>query len=263
MIRVETTDELAVDALWSLGAIAVALDDAGLVAGFDNEEDERAALAVLARWPVVRLADDDRWDDAWRRSLTPVTIGPLTVRPAWERGPGITIEPGRAFGSGSHATTRLAIEALLDVVVAGDAVLDVGTGTGVLALAAAQLGARRVLAIDISDEAITVATANVAANRRVDVIAVSQQPLGDVEGAFDVVVANLGGVLTPVALAPDLARCTRRTLIVSGLLDENQGGLSCALVDDALRPHGLEPGTRWSSDGWSARCYRRTDDVNP
>ncbi|HEX7167790.1 MAG TPA: 50S ribosomal protein L11 methyltransferase [Acidimicrobiales bacterium] len=252
--------ELAADALWALGATAVVDDPSSrgraVVGGFACADDATAALAALRdRWAVAVLpAADDSWADAWRAWAKPVTVGRLTIRPAWIDGDGIAIEPGRSFGTGSHPSTRLALAALDRGVSPGTTVLDVGTGTGVLAIAGAVLGASRVVAIDVDAGARAVAAANVAANGCAGVVTVDHRAVGAIRGRFDVVVANLGGVLAPLAIADQLASrvAPGGALIVSGLLAPDAGGLDTRELERALGA----PVDRSTEGDWIALTWR-------
>lgn len=239
----EVEDALA--ALWSLGPGAVEERDGELLAGFGDEVAARVAAAALAaRWAVSvePTPDPADWRDRWRAFAAPVVVGRVTVVPAWldgsdphvptaagsaaERRAGdvvVRLDPGEAFGSGSHPTTRLALAALPRAVRPGASVLDLGSGSGVLAVAAAVLGAGRAVAVDIDPEARRATAENAARNgvtvEVIDLADVQAAPGGDDAAAgppFDVVVANIGaGAL--VDLASTVAPLGRR-LLLTGIL---------------------------------------------
>ena len=224
--------ELASERLWSAGATAVeeqpaAGGEIALMAGFPTADAVVAAAASIPGAQVVEI-DDDSWRDAWRLHAEPVDAGrKMRVVPSWRettlnrgRIP-IAIDPGHCFGSGSHPTTRMLLGLLERFVVgtAGTSVLDVGTGSGILAVAAARLGAARVVAIDIEPDSVPVTTANAAANGVADQVTVSTIPLAAVAERFDVVVANLSAG-TIAELAEGLRAATKEdgVLLLSGLL---------------------------------------------
>jgi ribosomal protein L11 methyltransferase len=146
----------------------------------------------------VRAIDDEDWAHAWKAHFRPFAVGRLWIAPTWDRtappagAAVVAIDPGMAFGTGLHPSTRLCLIALDARLRGGEVVVDVGTGSGILAIAAAQLGARRVLARDTDPLAVRIARANVAHNGVAERVAVD-------EGAFlegvldraDAVVANL------------------------------------------------------------------------
>jgi ribosomal protein L11 methyltransferase len=181
--------------------------------------------AAAARVEAVPVAPID-WTAVSRRHHRPVLVGDrLLVAPPWEvpSAPGreiLVIEPGMAFGTGQHATTRGCLEAI-EHAVGGGAVgsaLDVGTGSGILALALARLGVERVVAIDTDPAVLPLARANLAQNGAARVT-VSRGSVATVEGTFDLVVANLLAeaiVAEAAALAHAVAPGGR--LVVSGLL---------------------------------------------
>ena len=219
------------DWLFQLGARAIEEridgDEPSLVAGFSNDDAALAARSVLQERWACRLEDtgDEReWRDQWLRYLEPIQIGELLVHAPWHdvadvEGPLLSIDPGRAFGSGHHPTTQLAIEALQSIVESDDLVLDAGCGTGILSIAAAQIGARRVTGVDLDHDILAVAEANIAANQVEDRITLSEASLLDLTQRFDVTVANIViGDLRP--LLPTLVDRTERAVIVSGFLDD-------------------------------------------
>lgn len=185
------------------------------------------------------------WEERWREFHRPVRVGPLWIGPAWEAPPpdalAVVIEPARAFGTGGHPTTRLCLELLVELrsEIGAASVLDVGCGSGVLAVAASRLGYRPVQAIDVDPVAVEETRRNAAANEApVDV------SLGDVLAAAlpfaDVAVANVTRE-TVAALAPRL-RC--RLLVASGYLETDPVALA-----------GFGHLRRRAAAGWAADLY--------
>jgi len=180
--------------------------------------------ATLAAVPVPAVD----WEALWRQHHRPVAVGRrLLVAPPWDvpRPAGrevLVIEPGMAFGTGQHATTRACLEAIEAAVGTGQvrSALDVGTGSGVLALALARLGVERVVALDTDPAVVPLARANLARNGAARV-ALLAGPLAAVRGRFDLVVANLLADAI-VAEAGALARAVGPGggLVVSGLVAE-------------------------------------------
>jgi ribosomal protein L11 methyltransferase len=252
-VRVELTVrpsevELVSTRLWAAGAIGVWERPEGLTAWFTRPDPDVPAGSTIMPEP------DRDWQAEWKATIAPVSAGRFTIVPTWladehSAGPDevtLVLDPAGAFGSGHHATTTLCLEALDDLdrdgALAGRRVADVGCGTGILAIAAAKLGAR-VDAVDIDADAVAVAHDNAARND------VTLDPrTGSVEaldGRSEVVVANL---LTDVlvALAPALvAACTDR-LITSGIAAER-----AEVVATALSDAGATVVDRQDRDGWS------------
>ena len=172
-------------------------------------------------------------------------VGPrLVTNPPWEAftpqagDAVVTLDPGMAFGTGTHGTTRLCLEALAGLFEGAAPprrVLDVGTGSGILAIAAAALGAEEVLACDIDAEACRTARENVAANGVADRVEVTDRPLEELTGGFDVVLANIlaeENIRLAELLVSRLA--PGGTLILSGIREEKE-----ALVSAAFGRFGL------------------------
>jgi ribosomal protein L11 methyltransferase len=215
--------------LWALGATAIEERgvDAGvlLVAAFPTASATKEAADAVGG-EVVEV-EPGELVDRWRDYAEPVDVGAaLRVVPAWRPAPtgapgrlDLLIDPGPCFGSGSHPTTRAMLMMLEDIDVDGAIVLDVGTGSGILAVAAARRGAARVEAIDIDPAATAVVSANAGANGVGDVVRASAQPLAAIEDRFDVVLANLSAA-TLVDLGADLIRVTAPggVLALSGML---------------------------------------------
>lgn len=204
-------------------------------------------LGVDGTWEPVAHRD---WTAEWREGLEPVTIGAITVAPPWRRddvpatGHVLVIEPGRAFGTGHHETTAACLGALQELDVRTKRVLDVGTGSGVLALAAALLGAGEVVAVDVDPVAVSTARANARVNGLpVDVRHGSLRAAGN--RSFDVVTANLD-TTTLTALAEGLAATLADdgTLVASGIAAGRQDPVIAALADAGLLVTP-RPGREW------------------
>jgi ribosomal protein L11 methyltransferase len=205
---------------------------------------------VLVQVSGEPVADD--WAERWKRFHEPVLIGErVFVRPPWAGPPAealdLVIDPGQAFGTGAHPTTRLSLELLLDVEPDGS-FADVGCGSGVLAIAAARLGFAPVAAVDNEAAAIEATRANAAANgvtldrlERMDLR--SERP-----PAARTVAANL---MRPLLLhLAELPEERPRSLIVSGLLDEEAAEVAAAFAP-------LHERRRLSAQGWSALLLSR------
>jgi ribosomal protein L11 methyltransferase len=214
--------------------------------------DLRAAAGeALVEVSTSEVADD--WSERWREFHRPLVLpGRLTVRPPWEQAGetpiDLVIDPGQAFGTGAHATTRLCLELLLSLD-AGGSFLDLGCGSGVLALTAARLGFGPVLAVDNDPLSVEAAAANARRNgsslevRRLDLRA-QAVPYADT------VAANLLG---PLLLTwAGLMREVPRRVIASGLLVSEAD-----VVADAFAAHGLVERARGASGEWAALLLER------
>ncbi|UBV43550.1 50S ribosomal protein L11 methyltransferase [Deinococcus taeanensis] len=195
------TREDHLNLLWEAGATGLE-ERAGLIRAYF---DEQTPLPDAVRDGEWRQEADQDWLAEFKANLRPVQAGRVTIVPPWLRAGvpdgqvGLVIEPGMAFGTGHHATTRMAVEALSALNLHGRTVLDVGTGSGVLAIAAALLGAGYALGVDIDPITIPIAQENardngVPAGRAAFMVGTLGDELpGDVvaDGVFDVLVANL------------------------------------------------------------------------
>lgn len=243
-VPADQAEEVAV-ALWEAGATGIEERDGGtlvrpegegsavtLVAAFDDEAlARRVADAMGTRYPSrLEHVVGDEWRDAWRAHFKPVRIGQrLVVRPSWEPvslWPGeveVVLDPGRAFGSGTHETTRLVLREVDRHVRGGERVLDAGCGSGILGVAALKLGARRVRAVDVDPDVVPVARDNARRNRVASRMDVSTTPVDRLRGEYDLVLANIE---TPVLVSLADALAARvapgGTLVLSGVLRGEQ-----------------------------------------
>ena len=232
-----------------------------------------AALPLGGPLPRLRYrsVEEIDWSAAWREHFSTLRIGRLVVRPSWEpvsEGEDaltVTLDPGRAFGTGQHPSTRLCLAALEREPVLwgarGSSVLDVGCGSGILALAAARLGAARVDALDVDAEAVGVACENVRRNGLEARVRVLEGSLGtgwpaawgNPAGRYDLVLANISSAVV-LELLPSAAAALRPggRLIASGFMADRAGEIAAA-----ARAAGFT-GSRVEQDGeWCALVAER------
>ncbi len=254
--------DLASGLLWGAGVSAVAEElqpDGTVVLRVDVPLTGVEALmdAVGGRWPVEVVAVDDGLS-GWREHAQVVRVGRVVVWPPWlplgPLAPGevvVEVDPGSAFGHGAHPTTRLCLDAL-DRLIAGDDVdvLDVGCGSGVLAIAAVRLGARRAVGTDIEPAAVEATRANAERNGMAD--RVEARLAGDEppDQRYGIVVANIGDA-TLRELAPMLVAAVAPggALVLSGLLEPPPPDLASVFL-----PLELEADERL--DNWCALTLR-------
>ncbi|SDF05853.1 50S ribosomal protein L11 methyltransferase [Sporomusa acidovorans] len=188
-----------------------------------------------------REVQEEDWASAWKEFFHPVRVSEhIVIKPSWEEylpAEGdiiIEIDPGMAFGTGTHQTTSMCIRFLEDVIKSGHTVFDVGTGSGILAVAAAKLGANAVHAIDLDSVAVRVATENVAFNKVADTVSVAQGDLlTGVTGKADVIVANIIADII-IKMLPDVRRrlTEKGVFIASGIITERLSDVTQALIEN-------------------------------
>ncbi len=227
------------------------------------------ALGLTASAPALHTEEiaDDAWASAWKEHFRPFRVGRrILLVPSWETpapGPGdvvIRLDPGMAFGSGLHASTQLCLALLEERLRPGDRVADVGTGSGILGIAAALLGAGRIVAIDEDPIAVRVATANVASNGVADRVWVTAGDLLEpVADPVDLVLANLtAGVLEAMAGAVPSRLRPGGLIVASGIIDAGLADVSAAFARAGL----FVDETR-ALEEWRALVARRPPDPAP
>ena len=212
-----------------------------------------------------RVIKDAKWAEAWKSNFKPLHVTHrLVIKPPWEEYPEqkgelvIEIDPGMAFGTGTHPSTQMCLQALEELILSSPhwpSILDVGTGSGILAIAARKLGAKQVSAIDIDPVAIDCARKNATTNDINHGIDFRAGSLNGLRRAFDIVVANL----LPQELlniAPFLPKrmSPGGTLIISGLLRGQK-----MEVTSAFAKQGLEVLRSRESKGWACFVMRQKD----
>jgi ribosomal protein L11 methyltransferase len=219
--------------------------------------------------PELSSVKTEDWSTSWKVNFKPLRIGRrLLIVPSWEEPHSqpddivLRLDPGMAFGTGGHETTRLCLELLEQIMdnmptLLSPSVLDLGTGSGILAMAAVQLGAGRVCAVDIDPLAVEVARENLAINGLLDQVECSTTPLESLDGCFNVIMANILAEEL-VRLAPFLSErlSTGGSLVLSGILAEKEG-----LVRNGFSPQPLEYLDTLREGEWVALHYRKDSTV--
>ncbi len=212
---------------------------------------------------VTRVPAQD-WNEVWARSVKPLQIGRVVIRPSWEPvalGPHdieIILDPKQAFGTGHHATTRMLLEWLLEDIHGGEEILDVGTGSAILAMAAVKLGAASAVGLEIDPVAVDCASEYIAQNKlrdRINIVCGTLADLPQYRTTPDLVLANLDRQ-TVVNLADDLAGFALRGagIMVSGILVEQE-----AEIVERFSGLGLARVKRHEAEGWVALKFLRPE----
>ncbi|BCS55357.1 50S ribosomal protein L11 methyltransferase [Geobacter sp. SVR] len=229
----------------------------------DHLAVQHPGLAITP--PSRSTVRSEDWSTSWKANFKPLRVGRrLLVVPTWEdihpRPDDIVLrlDPGMAFGTGGHETTKLCLEILEETMdtmptLLSPSVLDLGTGSGILAMAAVKLGAGRVCAVDIDPLAIDVARENLTLNQLSDQVECSTTPLEALDGAFDVILANILAEEL-VRLAPHLTEhlAPGGRLVLSGILAEKE-----MLVRSGFAQQPVEYSETRRQGEWVALVYRK------
>ncbi len=203
---------------------AYLVEDVDSYAKVSDARDALGHLQAFGLGPIgelaVRAVDDEDWLESWKATMTPVRIGRFLVRPTWSDASAadaitIALDPGMAFGTGLHPTTQQCLEAVSYMDVEGLRVLDVGTGSGILAIAAAKRGAREVVGVDTDPLAVRAAKENAEANG-VTVDARSGSA-ADVDGAFLRARLQTSGSLVAAGITTQAERDVLSAFVAEGL----------------------------------------------
>lgn len=268
VITPSTPDRKDAVAAQMFAAGAEGLQDAGqsLITHLADTVDAQAFVAALRAVDAALVADvspldDTDWSEKWKERITAHQLGGLVVTPPWlapGRDPATTIviEPAMAFGTGEHPTTRGVVRLMQGVIRAGDSVADLGSGSAVLAIAAAKLGAARVYAIEIDPDATGNAEENIARNGVGDRVAALE---GDAAvflplvAPVRVILANIiSSVLVDLLPLMGMTLADDGVIILSGILREERERMLEALTGAGWRVDAEDAEEQW----WSVRCTR-------
>jgi ribosomal protein L11 methyltransferase len=261
------TGPLVSAALFASGSLGIQEDGELLVTQFQTSGEVSAARdAVLAADPGARIevapVPEVDWTEEWRKGIRAHRLGGLVVTPPWlagefEEARRIVIEPGMAFGTGEHATTRGVVRLMQQALRAGDRVADLGAGSAVLAIAAARLGAASVAAIELDHDAIENAEENVARNGVADRVKVIEGDAGVLLPLVAPVRLVLANIISSVLLEllPTIAAALTADgqAILSGILLEERERMLGALESTGWRVEAEDAEDVW----WSALITRR------
>ncbi|MDH4101051.1 MAG: 50S ribosomal protein L11 methyltransferase [Nitrospirota bacterium] len=248
------TREILSDFLLGLGSAWVSVENSNLIAYFpaDANPDEllseitesiealrSSGVDLPGELPAIREVSDEGWAERWTEFFKPLKISSrLVVTPPWETyepDPGeeiLLLDPGMGFGTGSHETTRCCLKAIDDLVEDGNTILDVGTGSGILSIAAILLGAERATALDVDPAALQNARHNATLNNVQDRIFFEERSIQATDQGYDIVVANIFAE-TIVELSTLLKASVKpgRYLVLSGIMNPKSGMVEEAMGD--------------------------------
>ncbi len=219
------------------------------------------ALSIDATLEFEGMKEED-WSESWKQYYKPIHLGRITVVPAWEDYTAkngeiiIRMDPGMAFGTGTHETTRLVMRVIQDEIKGGERVLDVGTGSGILSICASKLGAKSCNAYDIDPVAVKVARENAKDDGCSNITVGVSDLLRDVDlsgGAYDFCVANIVSDII-IRMMPDIGKYLKEgaPLVLSGIIDPR-----AEEVRECVREHGFTIVREEKENDWVAILCRK------
>ncbi len=238
-------------------AVSIFIPQEKDVSNYTDFLNERfLALGIEAEIELLQLNEKD-WEHSWKKYYKPVHIGRVTILPMWEeyshsdREIIVRMDPGMAFGTGTHETTRLVISLMQKHIKRGDRVLDIGCGSGILSICAAKLGAKFCAAYDIDPMAVRVAKENIRESGEQNIICEVSDLLSavkQVEGGFSLIAANIVADIL-IKLTPDISPYMSEDglFILSGIISGSR-----EKVEKALAENGFILVDRQEENGWWA-----------
>ena len=232
----------------------------GRLAALQTYIDSLAEIFPELEKPSFRTESirDPNWGEAWKKYFKPLRVSRnIVIKPTWERfsptGRDIVIEidPGMAFGTGQHASTRMCLEAIEDILLKDQSVdrwrvLDVGTGTGILGIACAKLDAEKILCVDIDKKAVEIARENATINQVDDRVEIRYCDVTTLTDSFHLIVANLTAKIL-IKLRSHLIRllCPGGYLVISGIIEQNKPEIEAHFAGDSFPIHRLITEKEW------------------
>ena len=214
----------------------------------------------IITWQEIKEED---WENSWKEYFHATKVGErIVIKPSWEEYDAqegevvLELDPGMAFGTGTHHTTAMCLRLLEGLVKPGQEIFDIGTGSGVLSIAAAKLGATKILAVDYDELAVRIAEENVAANHTEDVITTRQGDLfKGIEGEADIVIANIIADII-IRLLPDAPSHLKKDgrMITSGIIQDRIDDVIASAEANGMVVEHIE-----RSGDWAAMILRRGD----
>lgn len=232
---------------------------------FEARVEELASCGIdkgkgIITWQEIKEED---WENSWKEYFHATKIGDrIVIKPSWEdyapkEGEVVLeLDPGMAFGTGTHHTTSMCLRLLEGLVQEGQEIFDIGTGSGVLSIAAAKLGAEKILAVDYDDLAVRIAKENIAVNHTENIITARQGDLfKGIEGEADLIIANIIADII-IRLLPDAPAHLKRSgrMIVSGIIQDRIDDVIAKVEEVGMVTEHIE-----RSGDWAAMVLKRGD----
>jgi ribosomal protein L11 methyltransferase len=258
----ELVDEAILEADRTKAKISIFVPEEKSLSDYEDFINKRLTEENIPYSLECEGMEEDDWAESWKSYFEPIKLGRVTIVPSWEEydeSDGevvIRIDPGMAFGTGAHETTRLVMKILQDVACEGDTVLDVGCGSGILSICAAKLGASECYAYDIDPVAVKVARENVKDSGCRGITVGESDLLRDVylpAGGYDLCVANIVAEII-LRMLPDAGAYLKphAPIILSGIVKEKAGQ-----IKDAAASLGYELIREEAENDWVALMIRR------
>ncbi len=258
----ELVDESILNADKTIAKISLFVSEDKNLSEYTDFIKARFELEQIDYELSIEGLNEEDWAHAWKKYYKPIKLGKITIVPAWENYREsenelvIRIDPGMAFGTGTHETTRLVMRIMQDENLKSKRVLDIGTGSGILSICASKLGACEIFAYDIDPVAVKVARENVKDSACDNVrVGVSDLLLNvDKKERYDFCVANIVAEII-VRMLPDIGDylADDALMILSGIIEPSK-----PLVEDSLKKHGYEIVKEEKENDWVALLVRRS-----